>query len=272
MLKQLFLFILVFNSVFLGFSNEIYGDLSIKIDEFGKTTILGTTNYEDLIVTDSDEFTSKKGSVWTFELSVPEEFSEFIFELELPSKTQINYLKTTPTFRITSGENDNIKIIGTGENRNLNILIQYVFDDEVESFSVFGYYFSYLILGLVVLLIILFVIYKKIKSNKVTKYIKNQVNDNLEIIEEKLNEDNINRNDNNDKKNEEIDYLKFNLNQRQLRIIEILKQFGEISQKDLETELNIPKASVSRNLQSLSNKNIIIIRKNGISNIVSLSK
>lgn len=253
MFKQLILLFVILNSLVLGFSDEYYGDLKIVIDELGKTSISGTTNYNDLIVTNSDKFTSKKGSIWTFELLVPVEFSEFIFELELPAKTQVNYLKTTPTFRITSGDNDNIKVIGTGENRKLSILVQYVFDEDLKLFTFFGYYFSYLILGLIVLLIFGFMIFRKIKKNKIMDKAEDKIE---QVVSEVLN----------------FDYSKLNLNQRQIRIVEILKRYEKISQKDLEIELGIPKASVSRNLQSLCAKKVVLIEKNGISNIVSLLK
>ena len=253
MLKQIIYLFLFFNSLFFVFGDDHYADIQIYVDEIGKTTISGITQYEGLIVTNSDLYTSKAGSVWTFELNTNEVFSDFIFELNLPKGAQTNYIKTTPTFRITHGDNNNIKIIGTGENRELNILVQYTFEDESLDFSFFGYFFSYLILGLVILFIILFVVYKKIKKSKIVTEMVEEV----KYIEELV---------------VGVDYSKLNLNDRQLQIIEILKKYGEISQKDLMQELNIPKASVSRNLQSMLSKNIILIKKNGITNIVSLLK
>jgi hypothetical protein len=253
MLKQILFIFIFLNFLFLGFSAH-YADLDIRVDEVGKTTISGITDYEGLLITDSHKFTSKNGEMWIFNLSIDEEFSEFVYNLNLPSGAQTNYIKTTPDFRITQGDNKNLKIVGLGENRELHILIQYSFEDLNESdFSFFGYFFSYIVLGLVVLLIILFVAYKKIGKSKIVSEIIEEV----EELEEKI---------------IGCDYSKLNLNERQLEIIEILKKYGEISQKNLEEELKIPKSSVSRNLQSMSGKNIISIKKNGITNIVSLLK
>jgi uncharacterized membrane protein len=262
MLKRLiFLFLFIFLT-FGIFGVEYYGDLQIDVNKYGKTTISGNTNYNDLIIINSDEYTSKLGSVWTFELNIPEIFSDYIFELNLPIGANINYLKTTPTFRIANGENSNIKIIGTGENRPLNILIQYTFENSTSSnVSYFGYLFSYFLLGVVVLVIILFVIYRKIKKSKIMSKIVQEVSYDIDMLEEVVHDSVLG-----------IDYSKFNLNERQLQIVDILKKYGKISQKDLMDELNIPKASVSRNLQSMLSKKIISIKKNGITNIISLLK
>jgi hypothetical protein len=260
MLKCLnFLFLFVFLSCGI-FGVEYYGNLQIEIDGIGKTTITGTTDYDDLIVTNSDIYTSKAGSVWTFELNVPETFSNYIFELNLPNNANINYIKTTPTFRIANGENENIKIIGIGDNRELNILVQYTFENST-SYSYFGYYFSYLVLGVVVLGIILFVIYKKIKKSEIVSKITHEVSHSIDEFEDIIHDSVLS-----------VDYSKLKLNERQLQIVDILKKYGEISQKNLMEELNIPKASVSRNLQSMLFKKIISIKKNGITNIISLLK
>jgi uncharacterized membrane protein len=257
--------IFLFLSIFLVsgiFGVGYYGDLQIDVNEFGKTTITGTTDYDDLIITNSDMYTSKAGSVWTFELNVPETFSDYIFELNLPNGANINYIKTTPTFRIANGDNNNIEIIGIGKNRELNILVQYTFKNSTNSsFSYFGYFFSYLLLGVVVLVIILFVIYKKIKKSKIVSKITREVSHDIDVLEEVVHDSVLG-----------VDYSKLNLNERQLQIVEILKKYGEISQKDLMEELSIPKASVSRNLQSMLSKKIIHIKKNGITNIISLLK
>jgi uncharacterized membrane protein len=250
--KAVFIFIFL-NFIFLGFSVH-YADLDIFVDESGKTTITGFTNYDSLIVTDSHKFTSKNGEMWVFNLSVDENFSEFIFNLNLPTGANTNYIKTTPNFRISQGDDDNLKIIGIGEKRKLQILVQYSFEELEESnFEFLGFYFSYIVLGLVVLGIIITVIFKKLKNSHIAEEIISEV----EELEEKI---------------IGIDYSKLNLNERQLEIIQILKKYEEISQKSLEGELNIPKSSVSRNLQSLSAKKIISIKKSGITNLISLIK
>jgi len=250
MFKKVVLLFIYFSSIFCGFSSY-YGDLKIFVDESGRTTISGLTDYGGLIISDSQKFTSKDEEFWIFNLSVDEVFSSFVFELNLPNGAQTNYIKTTPNFRIAQGNNGNLQIIGLGENRKLNILVQYSISDSMGQSSF--YFWSYFLLGFVILCIFGFVVFKKIKKAKVVKEVVSTIeNEVKEIIG--------------------VDYSKLNLNERQLKIISLLEKFEKISQKDLEIELNIPKSSVSRNLQALSAKNIVKIEKVGITNFVSLLK
>lgn len=250
MFKQILLGFIFFSSIIFGFSTEYYADVEIFVDETGKTSILGKTNYDDLIVSNSQKFTSKNGELWIFNLSVSEEFSNFIFELNLPSSAQTNYIKTTPNFRIAKGDDDNIKIIGTGENRELNILVQYSFEDldnvDDEPFSYLGYYWSFFILGGVVFLVWIF---------RGVKFGVSKISEEISELE-----------------SEKLDLDSLNLNDRQKEIIDILKEHGKISQKNLTKMMNIPKASVSRNVQSLSSRGVVEVSKSGITNFVSLKK
>jgi len=63
-----------------------------------------------------------------------------------------------------------------------------------------------------------------------------------------------------------------NLTDRQTMIVkELDKNKGKITQKKLEKILNIPKASLSRNIDSLVKKNIILKDKKGLTNILRLN-
>jgi uncharacterized membrane protein len=57
---------------------------------------------------------------------------------------------------------------------------------------------------------------------------------------------------------------------RQLQIINYLQKHGPANQIKIEKELNIPKASLSRNIETLVKKGIIFKESKGMSNIIGL--
>jgi uncharacterized membrane protein len=60
------------------------------------------------------------------------------------------------------------------------------------------------------------------------------------------------------------------LNNRQKEIIAILKKEKMVTQKYLLNKLNIPKGSLSRNLKSLEAKELIEIKKFGLTNKIKI--
>jgi len=60
------------------------------------------------------------------------------------------------------------------------------------------------------------------------------------------------------------------LNNRQKEIISILKKEKIVTQKYLLNKLNIPKGSLSRNLKSLEAKELIEIKKFGLTNKIKI--
>ncbi|MDD3085299.1 MAG: helix-turn-helix domain-containing protein [Candidatus ainarchaeum sp.] len=60
------------------------------------------------------------------------------------------------------------------------------------------------------------------------------------------------------------------LNNRQKEIISILKKEKIVTQKYLLEKLNIPKGSLSRNLKSLEAKELIEIKKFGLTNKIKI--
>jgi len=95
-------------------SDSYYADLAIDVDSSGFVTIDGVTNYPDLLVQDSQEYTSKKQSYWLLNITKNEIFSEYAYVITLPKSSSINYLKSTGSIRIEE-ELGNLLVKGYGE-------------------------------------------------------------------------------------------------------------------------------------------------------------
>lgn len=259
-LKFFVLFFLILSSFSYVYSENYYADIEIDIFEDGSVTINGVTNYAGLKnISNSQNYTSKKGEMWIFNLTTDEVFEDFIFKINFPAGVQINYIKTTPRFRIEDN-GDSISLIGIGDSQELNILIQYkIIKDENSSgafFSVENYFF---IFSFVLFLFVLFIIYLAYSKFKIFE--KNE----FPISK------NVNPNNNINSNVKELINLDL-LSGRQKEIVEILLKRDKISQKELQEILKIPKSSVSRNVNSLVSRGFIVKQRSGITTFISLKK
>ncbi|MBT3464873.1 hypothetical protein HN451_07810, partial [archaeon] len=192
----------------------------------GYVTINGDTNHPNLKIDTTQEYTSKKGKYWLLNITISDIFSNFIFDLELPKNSQINYLKTPRIARISDSKNQ-MKVVGTGENQRFVLIVQYSY-----SKNNFNNYFYYLII-IPVLGIITYFVLKKITKKKKT-------------------------------------YNKDALTKRQNEILNLVLKNKKITQSMLEKKLNMPKSSLSRNIDSLVKKNIIGKERKGMTNLIFL--
>ena len=265
------------------FGQNYYADIQIYVENDGSTTILGNTDFPLFKnSTDVQTFTSKDANLWTLNISTTEVFENFVFELNLPENANVNYIKTTPNFRIET-ENDRIKIIGIGEDKPFTLLVQYKINHVNKLFSEKNILFGLIILFIVSLLIVIFVgfrIVKKLKLNlrdeieKLKKRATNATNTKLHTNnKEQKKEQKIEKVENlkiKEKEKNKIDLSLFS--PRQQDIIKILEEKGKITQKELETIMKIPKSSVSRNIQTLVIKGIIQKESVGLTNYISLKE
>ncbi len=154
----------------------------------------------------------------------------------MPKNIQINYINSPNPVRITNKDN-RIQIISTGQDQNIQIKIQYKKNNFKETYN---YFWVGLIFGIIATMcfLVLFFKNKKHRNNKEPE----QVTDTL--LEE--------------------------LSDRQKEIIDILNSKKIVTQHYLLKELKIPKSSLSRNLKSLETKEIIEIKRYGITNIILL--
>jgi uncharacterized membrane protein len=240
--KQIFLCALILLIIYLPTTSaqDYYADVTIDVDSYGFVTIDGTTNYPDLLTKNAEIYTSKKQSYWLLNITKDENFTDFIYYLTLPERSSINYIKSSGSIRI---EEDKGKLIvnGFGENELFSIQIQYQIGKSTEESIKFDPIFIFLIAAIIVLIAILVEIFIKEK-----------------VKTQDLNEDS---------------YDFKGLNQRQKQIMKLLiDRKTPLTQTDIQRELNIPKAAVSRNIRGLELKGLIEKEQIGMSNLIRLKK
>ncbi|MDH7507004.1 MAG: winged helix-turn-helix transcriptional regulator [Candidatus Thermoplasmatota archaeon] len=243
MSKKILLFIIIFTIVFLPAvpAENYYADLSIYVDQYGLTTIEGVTNHPDLLTKNTENYTSKKQSYWLLNLTKEEVFSDFVYVINLPQGSSINYVKTTGSFRIED-ENGKLILKGFGENEPLSIIIQYQIKKPVQNeFIEPDFVLLTLITVIIILIIVLISLF--IKERKTT----------------------------NETKENNYDFK--GLNQRQKQIMKLLvENKAPLTQTEIQKMLNIPKAAVSRNIRRLELKGLIEKEQIGMSNLIRIKK
>lgn len=241
-----------FLSIFLIISSlsvsaeKYYADIDIVVDDSGLVDIEGITNYPNLLVKNSDVYTYKKQSYWLLNISTENVFSDFIYRLTLPEGTSINYIKASG-FRGIEEESGNLIVTGSGGNESLSIVVQY----QIDKANVFGSLDTNILLIFVLLILFLsgLLIYL-IYLNKRKKDI-----------------------DSKPPSNKDFEYNLRGLTNRQKEIVKLLIETKRpLTQTEIQKELNIPKAAVSRNIHSLEVKGFVDIEKVGMSNRIRLKK
>jgi uncharacterized membrane protein len=221
------------------YSQSQYADLTFIIDSQGNIITSGIDSSNEFALnTQSPEFTSKKGKIWTLNITSENSYETFLFETIFPQGSEISYIKTTPTFRIDQS-NGQLSIIGRGENKPITIIVQYEINEKNISSSYFSNPLLVGSLGILFGLLLSFLFTKRYKNKKEQKAIKKEVD--IAILPE-----------------------------RQKEIINILKIKTKITQKELEEIMQIPKASISRNVKTLELKEILKKEKIGNTNYISL--
>lgn len=216
-----------------------YADVVIDVKASGVSYISGRTNHPVLQQQSTEAFTSKKNGRWIFNLTLPKEdvFSNYVYEIILPENSAVNYIKSQNRFRIVSREN-RIAIIGAGEREPLNVVIQYQLKSENDS-SIQPLLWAMLILSSIVAVVYLA---KKRKKQRKTG----------DILSES--------------------YASM-LTERQKDILRILNEFdGPVNQKIICDKLNLPKSSVSRNINSMIRLGLIEKQRVGVSTYIILKK
>jgi uncharacterized membrane protein len=224
-------------------AEEYYADVNIEVDNLGFIKIDGITNHPDLLVDETEIYTSKDKGYWLLNFTKEEIFSDFVYVLTLPKGSSINYLKSSGSIRIE--ENLGTLIVrGFGENKTFSVVVQY----QIEKLSLnnfLTYYNLILIIIVILILIIIVIIFMRFKIGSKSK-------DNIGFKGE------IN--------------LK-GLNERQKKIIKVLGETDRaMTQTDIQKKLKIPKAAVSRNILGLERKGLIEKEQIGMSNLIRLKK
>ena len=274
-----------------SFSSQIdasyYADIEIEVSSTGFVTISGISNFEDFQNVQTHKYTSKNGEMWLLNISVDEVFSDYLFRLILPEESIVNYIKTTPNIRFET-LNSKLNIVGVGQNRKFELIVQYSFkefeqtDSDATAFNDIQTVITVILIA-ILLLFIGFYVYSirknsssTLDSNSLIKPLEGVSNNSFQIKEQySISDQGTNQSSNQilDKNYSQHIKEKYSyLPSRQQEIISILCEEKQITQKALEKRLNIPKSSVSRNIHSLVIKKIIVKKESGNTNILELHK
>jgi uncharacterized membrane protein len=224
---------------------DYYADLTITVDFSGFVSIEGLTNYPNLTIQNTEKYTSKQQSHWLLNITKQEVFSEFVYDLTLPKGSSITYIKSSGSIRIeeTLG---NLIVRGFGENESLSVIIQYQTEKRENSLLQENIIYLFLFLAIIIVCIFLLVLFLKEKKNKGIH----------PTVDTK----------------EPLGDMK-GLNHRQKQIMQILHERNTpLTQTDIQKELQIPKASISRNVRGLERKGLIEKEQIGMSNLIRLKK
>ncbi len=226
-------------------ADDYYADITIDVDDSGFVTINGITNHPDLLAEDTALYTSKKQSYWLLNITKDEVFSDFIYILTLPEGSSINYVKSSGSIRIEE-ELGNLLVKGFGENKSFSVAVQYQVEKSLDDNSMeLDLSFILLIFILIFVIILAFMLFKRLKVVK-------KPEKTIDSVEE---------------------YDLKGLNERQKKIINLLlERKRPLTQTDIQKELKIPKAAVSRNIRGLELKGLIEKENIGMSNLIRLKK
>ena len=223
---------------------EYYADITIDIEDSGFVTIEGATNSPDLLVIDSQNYTSKIQRDWFLNITREEIFSEYIFSVQFPPGASVYQVDSSGTVWIEE-ESKRLVIHGFGEDTPLSLQVIYQLtqiSDTDKTPSTVDAINIVLFIGIIILVIL-------ISISLYRSHQKKQVNDSITSTRMK------------------------GLTERQQKIIDLLLQHdGPLTQTAIEKELEMPKAAVSRNIHSLERKGLIEIEKVGMSHRISVKK
>ncbi len=178
----------------------------------------------------TENMTSKEGSLWSVTITSPV-FEEYIYKVRLPKYSVISYIKANTPVRIEESSGS-IIITATGSKKPIDINVQYSISSRKKTLWLAR---AGAIVALIIIALVLdsYVIRRANRINK--KKIKREL-----------------------------------YTERQLLILDYLQKHGHVTQAELEKNLMIPKASLSRNIKTLSQKGIIFSETRGMSNIVGI--
>ncbi|MCF7861062.1 MarR family transcriptional regulator [Candidatus Woesearchaeota archaeon] len=160
----LLIMILSFASVAPVFAN-FYADVEFDVGNDGVVTISGNSNHPLLADSQTNDLTSKKGRYWLLNISIADNFSNYIYRIKLPRYSSVNYLKTPELSRFEYGDNS-LLIIGTGENQKFDVVVQYSIGNQKPN-----YFQGAVIVSFAVVVILVYWVSKNRRSHKIPMHI-----------------------------------------------------------------------------------------------------
>ncbi len=193
----------------------------------------------------TDELTNKKGKFWFFSYQSLEKADAIVY-LKFPKNTEINQVES-PLDDSFSSENNRPVLTFKGDDIPLDIKVKYSLKKQAISFN-----WLYFTIPFVVAFVVIFFLLRK-KLKKKDKKVKESKKSKQVIDEEKLKT------------------IKLTLNENQLKILEaLINKGGEASQTQLSYLTDVPKSSLSRNIELMSQKSVISKFYSGTSNYIKL--
>jgi len=237
------------------FAEEFYADINLEVDTSGWVEISGMTNHTKLLAGKTQDYISNKGDEWILNITIEDNFSEYVYDISFPINTVIIPIKISSDFRMETRDR-RLHFIGAGEDEPLQIVMQYYFDEKHEPLSrgrnssansSRGMLNELLIVQVILILLLIAVL-----SLTGFYFIRHR------------------------KKQEKIEEPKYNpeaLTDRQKLIVSYLeKKKKPVTQAELQREIGLPKASLSRNIDSLVKKEIIKKERKGMTNVIFINK
>jgi uncharacterized membrane protein len=246
---NIFVIFLIILTIPIVYAEDYYADVEITVDNAGFVTIDGITNHPDLLINNTELYTSKKQSYWLLNITREDIFSDIVYTVTLPIGSSINYVKTSGFMRIQE-EQGKLTIFGFGQNKSFSIVVQYQVGKPADTIQTFDFSSFLLIINIsLIILIVIYFVNKSLWKKKENKKIMTDLDD------------------------IKTEFSLKGLSDRQKKIIDLLIQKkGPLSQSIIQKELDIPKAAVSRNINSLELKGLIEKEKIGMSNLIRLKK
>lgn len=209
-----------------------YADVSFDVAETGFISVSGSTNHPNLTAT--HDFTSKSGPVWTLDVSLPD-FEVFVYEIMLPRHAVVSYVRV-PNLVAIEERQGRVTIRGSGRNQDLTAKVQYTIEPQKQ-------HSSFILLGSIIVFLIIASSYFMLK-----KYQKTH----LKTLPHDIPLD--------------------SLTERQQAIMKIVIAKGSVTQSYLQKELGYPKAALSRNIESLRQRDLIEKFPKGMTNYIQVKQ
>ncbi|MCK4730652.1 MAG: winged helix-turn-helix transcriptional regulator [Candidatus Aenigmarchaeota archaeon] len=239
------------------FAEDFYADVKLEIDTSEVIEISGTANHPKLVAGKTQDYISINGDYYILNITLEDNFSEYNYDISFPINTIITPIEISGDFRMETFDR-RLHLVGTGENEPLIISVQYNFGDEHEPFirgknssannSQRGMLNELLIVQIILILLLIAALI--LGGFYLFRY--------------------------NRKKQEKIEKPKYNpeaLTDRQKLIVDYLeKKKKPVTQAELQREIGLPKASLSRNIDSLIKKGIVSKERKGMTNIIFINK
>ncbi len=248
----------------ISFAQDV--NLEITLEKDGDATVNGSSTIDifkfikpidGIIEGTTPELTNKDEILWKFELKIEENIESSSLEIRLPPDSGIKDVSTNMSKTIYSEEGVNIVTI-TGNNAPIDVEIEYIIykidPQPKKQQSRLGWQIFFFILVIAAVIIGNYIL-----RNKEKKEEKAEESDE----EKKKTANNIDE--------EKLGTVKLTMNETQIKIIDaLLEKDGEASQTKLHYMTNIPKASLSRNLEIMSQKEILVKHYTGTTNYVKI--